>query len=136
MANVRFKGNLSFINNPLPKEKQRVGSRQGALIRTIARRSIRRVNKRGTPAKPGTPPRSRKGLLKNFIFYSWDSSEQAVVAGPEKLLLPGQTPKVLEYGGTNRTKKGRATYKARPFMRPALGTAMAKLPELWDGAMK
>jgi hypothetical protein len=132
---VRFKGNLSFLNNPLPKEKQRVGVRQGALIRMIARRSIR---KRKANSQPGNPPTSRTGLLRNFIFFSWDPGSQSVIVGPERLNLTGKTPKTLEYGGTNQTrgKNRRARYKARPYMRPALNVAMARLPELWKNAIK
>jgi len=125
-AKVRFRGNLSFINNPIPQEKRKVGNRQGALIRTIARRSIR---KRKRPSMPGESPTNQTGLLKRFLFYSWDGATQSVVIGPEKLPgARGEAPKVLEYG--------KANFAARPFMRPSLDAAMAKLPELWNGAIK
>lgn len=124
MARVRFEGVPAFLRNPIPREKQRVGRRQGALIRTIARRSIRR---RRTPSQPGGPPRSKTGLLRNFIFYSWDPVSQSIVIGPQRLSGKGlgDAPRRLELGDRNR-----------PFMRPALGSARTKLPELWRGAIR
>jgi len=125
-ARVQFRGNLSFINNPIPQEKRKVGNRQGALIRTNARRAIRR---RKRPSMPGESPTNQTGILKKFLFYSWDGATQSVVIGPEK--LPGSrsdAPKLLEFG--------KGSFAARPYMRPSLDAAMAKLPELWNGALK
>lgn len=131
---VRYRPNLSFVRNPIPNER-RVAARQGALIRTIARRSIR---KRKRPSNPGDPPTSRTGLLKNFLFYSWDPSTQSVVVGPEKLfgVSSVDAPEALEFGGTSRDARGRRLkIEARPFMAPALDQAKSKLPELWKGAV-
>lgn len=124
MANVRFEGVPAFLRNPIPQEKRRVGIRQGALLRTIARRSIR---KRARPSRPGDPPRSKTGLLRNFIFYSWDPASQSVIVGAQRLSGKGlgQAPARLEHGDRNR-----------PFMVPALQTGKSKLPELWRGAIK
>lgn len=123
---MKFRGNLSFINAPIPKEKARVGNRQGSLIRTIAKRAIR---KRKAVSQPGSPPTSRTGILKKFLFYSWDPSTQSVLVGPEKLAgAKTMAPRALEFGSN--------TIAARPYMRPALDAAMAKLPELWNGAIK
>jgi hypothetical protein len=125
-ASVRFRGNWSFIDNPIPQEKRRVGVRQGSLVRTIARRAIRR---RKRPSMPGESPTNQTGLLKKFLFYSWDGATQSVLIGPEKLPgAYGEVPKVLEFGGEK--------IAARPYMAPSLNAAMAKLPELWNGAIK
>lgn len=125
---VRYKPRWEFQRRKIPDAKARVGHRQGALVRTIARRSIRT---RKRPSQPGQPPTNRKGLLKRFIFYSWDATTQSVVVGPEK--LPGAktyTPAALE--GT----RPRRQLQPRPFMGPALDQARDKLPELWQGAIK
>jgi hypothetical protein len=125
---VKYKPRFSFQQRTIPDAKKRVGHRQGALVRTIARRSIR---KRKKVSNPGQPPTSRTGILKRFIFYSWDATSQSVVVGPE--ILPGAktyTPAALE--GTRR----RRHLKPRPYMGPALEKAKAKLPELWAGAIK
>ena len=86
-------------------------SLMGGLVRKIARRSIR---KRKKPSAPGTPPSSHRGLLKNFIFYAYDSERQSVVIGPTRLnqqsyvfvgngqgrqWVTGAAPSILERGG-------------------------------------
>ena len=127
---VKFKFEPSFKRNPVPDDARgKVGRRQGALIRTIARRSIRRRKK---VSQPGKPPTNRDGQLKRFLFYSWDPTTQSVVAGPDQL-GSSDTPAVLE--GTRRRARQRGL-KARPFMVPALEKAKDKLPELWRGAIK
>jgi hypothetical protein len=132
-AGVRYKPNFSFQQNPIPKEKEKVAGRQGALIRTIARRSIR---KRKAVSQPGSPPTDRGGLLKKWLFFSWDPTEQAVLVGPEKLAKSGRVPQLLEYGGAATIDGRRVEYRARPTMRLALEAAMDKLPELWGSAIK
>jgi len=125
---VHYKPRFEFQRRRIPDAKARVGNRQGALVRTIARRSIRRRKK---PSQPGKPPTNRTGTLKRFIFYSWDATTQSVVVGPER--LPGAktfTPAALE--GTRR----RRHLQPRPYMRPAMDAARTKLPELWSGAIK
>ena len=120
----------SFKRRPVPQDARgKVGRRQGALVRTIARRSIRRRKK---ASQPGTPPTNREGQLKRFLFFSWDPTTQSVVIGPEQL-GGSDTPAVLE--GTRRRGRQRGL-KPRPFMVPALEKAKAKLPELWRGAIK
>ena len=86
---------------------RQVLSRAGAFIRTRAKSSIR---KRKKAAPPGQPPSSHTGVLKNLIFFAYDSASKSVVIGPAKsnqrnafaiesggsvLSIPG----VLEFGG-------------------------------------
>lgn len=77
----------------------------GAMVRKIAMRSIR---KRKKTSQPGSPPSSHTGLLKRFIFYSYDRLRRSVVIGPIRLNArsglnqgaKGRTiPQTLEYGG-------------------------------------
>ena len=125
---TKYKPNFQFQKVKVPAAKRRVGNRQGALVRTIARRSIRTRKK---PSQPGKPPTNRTGKLKRFIFYFWSDGTQSVVVGPEK--LPGaktETPAALE--GTRRRRR----LRARPYMEPALTKAKDKLPELWQDAIR
>lgn len=69
----------------------------GGSIRLIARRSIRRRKK---PSAPGQPPSSRKGQLKEFIFFGYDVSSRSVVVGPARLDRPTGAPNILEFSGT------------------------------------
>lgn len=140
---------------------RRVLTRFGALVRKIARNSIRQ---RKTTSPPGGPPYSKTGALRNFLRYAWDARAMAVVIGPEKLPKPILAPPVIEFGGTEpgnnrvvfitnevgrdargrfksrgRTRvelKGDIHYKARPFMGPALKAAMPKLLPMWRDSVK
>lgn len=104
----------------------------GALIRKIAQRSIR---KRKAVSKPGKPPTDRTGLIKRFIFFSWDPATRSVFIGPEKLDIKGDVPHLLEHGGMGDNNGERVFYKSRPTMQLALDEAKQYLPELWAGAI-
>lgn len=95
------------LTKMLDRKTRRALSRAGGYIRTTAKRSIK---KRQGTSKPGDPPYSHTGLLKNFIFYRYDPHTKSVTIGPEKLnRSDGDGPKALEYGGT-----------AQGYKRPAL----------------
>ena len=117
---------------------RRVLSRFGAYVRASARNSLHRRN--GTSA-PGSPPFSHVGLLRQFIFFSWDQDRRSVVIGPAKLngRASQDAPQALEFGGRfqRRTRSGAhvAHYPARPFMGPAFATTLPKLPRMWAEAL-
>jgi len=130
----------------IDKGTRRVLSRFGAFVRRTARQSIR---KRKRASKPGQPPSSHTGLLKQFIFFGYDARQRSVVIGPEKLKGPvsEKAPSALEYGGESltwdkkfgpigghvRSTKTHRKIKvaARPFMRPAFAKEKPGLPGLW-----
>jgi hypothetical protein len=78
------------------KGERRALSRSGALVRTIAKRSIR---KRKKPSQPGQPPSSHSGLLKRFIFFGYDPATRSVVVGPAPLGMGTDAQQTLEFGG-------------------------------------
>jgi hypothetical protein len=104
---------------------RRVLSGFGAFVRRRARSSIRTRKRISTP---GAPPSSHTGLLKQFIYFSFDAASRSVVIGPAKLNKPGDMA-VLEHGGDTtlrrRGKSFRAHYEARPFMQPAFDAEIA-----------
>lgn len=91
-------------------------------------------------SRPGTPPISRTGLLRQFIFFAYDWNKASVVIGPAKLNKPGAAPNALEYGGTTQAgpKNARRTVKiaARPFMRPAFDAELPKAASMWADSIK
>jgi hypothetical protein len=157
---MNFKVARLFFDSPtvqaaVDQGTRRVLSRFGAFVRSAARRSMRRPGKKGLPSPPGTPPRTRKGQLKNFVFFFYDWTRRSVVIGPE--LLPGvihinpTIPQVHEEGGrivqTRRRRRGRrksktlrrylATYPARPYMGPAFEKVKdEKLDNLWRNSVR
>ncbi|NIA06911.1 MAG: hypothetical protein GWP14_04600 [Actinobacteria bacterium] len=137
MIEMKFKS--MFFNSPkviaaVDKATRRVLSRFGAFVRQRAKTSIR---KRKKPSAPGSPPSSHVGLLKKFIWFSYEPNRRSVVIGPARLSQNnrGEAPSLLEYGGitTIRRKKRRTRVRirARPFMGPAFEKEQRQLPSLW-----
>lgn len=111
-------------------------SRAGAFIRTSAKHSIR--PRKGT-SQPGKPPFSHEGSLRRLIYFGFDAANVSVVVGPVRF-KKGTAPHLLEFGGrgtvSRRGKSVRATFRARPFMGPALVREAPKLPRFWAGSVK
>lgn len=128
----------------------------GALVRTIAMRSMR---KRKKSSAPGQPPSVHRGDLKRLLFYSYDTLTRSVVAGPVafnpgrwKRPINATVPQVLEGGGriavrevqlsggkwvraTKRLANKHRPERSRiipihphPYMNPALEKALPKFP--------
>ena len=67
------------IEGMMDRADRRNLSRAGAFTRATARQSIR---KRKKPSKPGKPPSSHIGTLRNLIFFAWDPWTHTMVVGP------------------------------------------------------
>jgi hypothetical protein len=68
----------------------------GAYIQRRAKSSIR---KRKRASRPGEPPSSHVGTLRNRIYFNYDPPTRSVVVGPTPLGSVGVVPPTLEYGG-------------------------------------
>lgn len=113
------------------------------------------------PSDPDSPPKSRTGLLKDYIFFAYDSVTGAVFVGPAKLRAKKDTqtvPALLEYGGDfdgyaaegtgdwytvdgvrkQRVKRVKAQrhMPARPYMQPALVNSAKGLARIWQDSIK
>lgn len=116
------------VTSQLSKADRSVNSKAGAYVMTAARRSMRKVNKNGDPAKPNKPPNERLGHLKRGRYgvqFGWDPSTRSVVIGPEvfpglKDRNPGGTmPEALEKGGdliVAEAMKKDGTYSVRAMV--------------------
>ena len=100
----------------------------GASIRLTARRSIRRSPR---PSAPGTPPHTRRGLLRRAIVYAVDKFRRMVVIGPAYGMV-GLSATPHEFGGRYR----REQYKKRAFMGPALEKTKSTLPRHWAASVR
>jgi hypothetical protein len=125
------------VTGALDKGTRQVMSQFGALVRKTARWSIR---KRKKSSLPGQPPSSHTGLLKRFLFYSYDDCRKSVVIGPAKLNAKNTgAPEVLEYGGTALLQIGKDKKKiqiaSRPYMNPAFEKIKTQLPSLWRNSI-
>lgn len=144
---TKFFFDSAAVMRSVDAASRRVLSKFGAYVRTAARSSIRSRKKMSAP---GQPPSSHAGLLKRFLFFSYDPRTAGVVIGPERLNATiGDAPHALEYGGPSRvTSAGRASrgrkktvvrtanIRPRPYMRPALAKELPKLPAMWAGSVK
>lgn len=116
-------------------------SKAGAFVRRTAKTSIKSAGKKGKVSRPGEPPRSHVGLLKEGIFFAFEPSERTVVIGPVLINRPTGAPETLEFGGdvivrSRRTgKKTAAHVAARPFMGPALEVNAPKFPSLFTNSV-
>ena len=115
-------------------------SRFGAYVRQKARDLIRTPGKGGAASKPGQPPKNRVGQLRNFILFSYEPADRAVIIGPTKLNQKiGNAPEALEYGGESvsavgprgKRRKIAVQIEARPYMHPAFDIELAKVPDDW-----
>ncbi|MGH7143116.1 MAG: hypothetical protein ACREJ2_03160 [Planctomycetota bacterium] len=100
----------------------------GAVIRKLARNSIRIAK---NPSTPGTPPHSRTGNLKRAILFAIDRNKQSVVIGPDADVV-GTSGAAHEFGGAYKRER----YDKRPFMGPALEKVKDQLPKFWANSVK
>jgi hypothetical protein len=110
-------------------EKAKAGSLPavGYLISTLAKQKIQRSK---TPSQPGTPPATRKGLLKKAIRYAVASDKQSVVIGPTASLV-GKAGMAHEFGGKYRGQK----FPERSFMGPSLDEALPRIGPAFRGSV-
>lgn len=122
------------MKSAVDKATRKVLSRFGAFVRTAARSSIRR---RKRTSRPGEPPTSWTGLLRKFLFFSFDHHSRSVVIGPVRLnRKQGEAPRLLEHGGPAVRRNRRVVYAPRPYMGPAFENEQSQLPDLWRDSIK
>ncbi len=102
--------------------------RAGAYIRKAARN---RVSASEKASAPGSPPHTRKGLLKQSLLFGVDQRRDSVVIGPAESII-GMAMVAHEFGGRYRKRR----YPKRPLMGPTLGKTASKLPALWEKSVK
>ena len=125
------------VSSAVSRAERRVLSKFGAFVRRGARSSIR---KRKSISKPGSPPSSHTGLLRDFIFFVYETQRSRVVIGPVQLNRGTDAPAILEYGGQvtarRRGRRVRQTYRPRPYMGPAFEREKPKLSAMWRDSVR
>lgn len=99
-----------------------------AAIRLTARRSIRRSPKESAS---GTPPHTRRGLLKRSLLYNVDKAKMRAVIGPAYSIV-GRSGSAHEFGGKYYGRK----YPKRAYMGPALRQQAKRIPRMWANSIK
>jgi len=130
-----------FFDRPRVKSAVDRATRQrlskfGSFVRTAARSSIRR---RKAASKPGQPPSSHLGLLKQHIYFIYEPNNRSVIIGPALLNQRRQStpvPELLEHGGTVQRNTVSLLYAPRPYMRPAFDQEMDNVEKLWRNSVR
>ena len=102
--------------------------RAGAYIRKSARNQVSQSQK---ASMPGTPPNTRRGLLKQSLLFGVEKQRPSVVIGPAESFI-GTAMTAHEFGGIYRKRR----YPRRPLMKPTLEKTLPKLPALWENSVK
>jgi len=128
MIDAVVKFNLAKLMAATKKARRAYLSRAGGLVRRIAKNMIGRRTRK--PSKPGEPPASPTGQLRNSILFAVEEQRGDVIIGPAKSLI-------AEIGNTHEFGKrirGR-DYPERPFMGPALEAAEPQLSKIWEDSI-
>ncbi len=142
--NITFKMKSMFFNAgtvaaAVDRATRGALSKAGALVMTIARRSMRSTKKSSVHSPPGQPPRahSQHPYVKKFLYFALGPERNDVVIGPESLYknrrMAAPVPSILEFGGRTHSyrRKRDVRIEARPFMGPALEKAEPYLERFW-----
>ena len=119
----RFQSEWKRVLAAAKRATQKALYQAGALIRTTARRSIR---KRKGDSLPGQPPHTHTNALRKSILFDVDREEQSVIIGPTANII-GEAGAVHEHG---EDYFGRH-YPKRPFMGPALKKMQPRVAAIW-----
>jgi hypothetical protein len=92
------------VTGATDRATRQVLSKFGAYVRRTAKGSIRKAK---GPSKPGNPPHSHKGYLREFIFFHYNPGIRSVVIGPALFARSSWAQHTLEHGGTVRIKNRR-----------------------------
>ena len=125
---VRVEFNDAEVISKVKKGSLKALRCAGAYVRKSARNAVSRSSK---ASSPGTPPHTRRGLLKRSILFGVEKNRMAVVIGPAKKFI-GISMTTHEFGGMYRRRK----YPRRPLMGPALVKTAPALPKLWADSVK
>jgi hypothetical protein len=78
----------------------------GAYLRTAARRKIRKSK---NPSRPGAPPHTREGQIRNAILFAVDAGKKIAWVGPSARLI-SDIARYHEFGGLEKIKAERKSY--------------------------
>ena len=101
--------------------------RAGAYVRRVAQRKVVTSPK---ASQPGSPPHSRRGLLKRAVLFGPDG-DGSVLVGPGFNFV-GPSMSAHEFGGKYRRER----YPKRPLMGPALKESAPHVAKMWRDAVK
>ena len=125
------------ITDAMDRATQKVLEKFGAFVRQRAMHSVR---KRKAVSKPGQPPSSHLGLIRDHILFQVELASKNVVIGPMKMDRISPTAlQSLEHGGSSlimhHGKTMSVMIQKRPFMQPAFDVEKEKAAEMFRNSL-
>jgi len=121
-------------------DKEREEYRRAAYVAKVTGQPKPKLPRSKDASPPGSAFYSQTGLLKRFLFASYDPATRSAVIGPAKLNKPGLQPRTLELGGSSeirtRNKRRQVHIAPRPYMNPALTRSQPKLLSLFANSVQ
>jgi len=127
-ATVRVEFDPETVKQAVEKGGRQSLKQAGAYVRAAARHVVRRSKHASTA---GTPPHTRRGLLKRSLLFGVEPRRMAVVIGPAFKFI-GLSMTAHEFGGMYRRRK----YPKRPLMGPTLQKTAPQISKLWADSLK
>ena len=125
---VRIEFDPDAVRNAVRKGGVKSLRQAGAYVRKAAQHSVRKAPK---ASAAGTPPHTRKGLLKRSLLFGVEPRRMAVVIGPAFQFV-GISMTAHEFGGTFRRRR----YPKRPLMGPTLQKTAPNISKMWADSVK
>ena len=127
-AKVRVVFDSDAVSNAVRKGGVKSLRQAGAYVRKAARHAVKKSPK---ASSAGTPPHTRRGLLKRSLLFGVEPRRMAVVIGPAHQFV-GISMTAHEFGGMYRRRK----YPKRALMGPTLQKTAPNISKMWADSVK
>ena len=127
-AKVRVEFDSDAVRNAVRRGGVKSLRQAGAYVRKAARHAVKKSSR---ASAAGTPPHTRRGLLRNSILFGVEKHRMAVVIGPAYEFV-GISMTAHEFGGMYRRRR----YPKRPLMGPTLQKTAPNISKMWADSVK
>ena len=127
-AKVRVEFDSDAVRNAVRRGGVKSLRQAGAYVRKAARHAVKKSSR---ASAAGTPPHTRRGLLKNAILFGVEKHRMAVVIGPAYEFV-GISMTAHEFGGMYRRRR----YPKRALMGPTLQKTAPNISKMWADSVK
>jgi len=125
---IRVVFDSDAVRNAVRKGGVKSLRQAGAYVRKAARHAVKKSPK---ASSAGTPPHTRRGLLKRSLLFGVEPRRMAVVIGPAYQFV-GISMTAHEFGGMYRRRK----YPKRALMGPTLQKTAPNISKMWADSVK
>ena len=127
-AKVRVEFDSNAVRNAVRRGGVKSLRQAGAYVRKAARHAVKKSSR---ASAAGTPPHTRRGLLRNSILFGVEKHRMAVVIGPAYEFV-GISMTAHEFGGMYRRRR----YPKRALMGPTLQKTAPNISKMWADSVK